>query len=365
MKKNILFLLMPVICASTAIAQNAGKKSSSTTQYVTNVTCVTAQDVKKEANDVIIASWNIENLFDDIDDPKNDGDNEFTPSSWRRWTTDRYRLKLTNCAEVISMMQPDVMVIAEVENRHVLEDLCEVLDKVYNYPMPNIIHKDSTDARGIEVAMISRLKPTRTTWIKPGTGLRDTVAADFSVGGKKFTVLGNHWKSRFGDKKQADATRSFMASKARAHWLHLLDEDPAAAVIMTGDFNDDVDDEVPLMSGGFSTNRLEVIQEGRKLYSLSSALPVEKRRTYFYSQTKTWNSYDQMNVSRGLLKEGEPASAWYTSPEFFLVFATEKQIQKDFYGAPYPFRRVGTKGGQKILNGYSDHFPILLTIKPR
>ena len=51
--------------------------------------------------------------------------------------------------------------------------------------------------------------------------------------------------------------------------------------------------------------------------------------------------------------------------ELFEVVATDRQRQKDYFGAPYPFRRIGTKDGQKILNGYSDHFPILIRLKWR
>ena len=87
-----------------------------------------------------------------------------------------------------------------------------------------------------------------------------------------------------------------MASKVKAHWSYLLGKDPAAAIIVTGDFNDNIDDEVPQNAGGFSLDRKEVLAEGTKLFNLSSELPPEKRNTYFYSQTKTWNSFDQMNV---------------------------------------------------------------------
>ena len=224
---------------------------------------------KAADTDIVVASWNIENLFDAEDDPKNEGDDEFTPSVWTRWSEARYRLKLTNCADIISMMKPDVLVLAEVENKRVLNDLCEVLDNVYHYPMPHVIHRDSTDFRGIDVAILSRIKPTQVTWIRPGTGLRDSVAADFKVGRGRFTVIGNHWKSRWGDKKQSDATRSFMASKVKAHWSYLLGKNPAAAIIVTGDFNDNIDDEVPQNAGGFSLDRKEVL-EGEPRSALAS-----------------------------------------------------------------------------------------------
>ena len=72
-----------------------------------------------------------------------------------------------------------------------------------------------------------------------------------------------------------------------------------------------------------------------------------------------------MAVSRGLLEEGTPPSPWYTSSALFEVFAPAKIRQADYFGAPYPFRRIGTKNGQKILNGYSDHFPIMIKLKAR
>lgn len=378
MKKSGIFLCSFLLALSMVIAGGDAQTNTVNNAGMTNKTSAAATaseyfvaaKTNKLANvgrkrEVIIANWNIENLFDDLDDPKNKGDDEFTPSGWRRWSTERYRLKLTNCAEVISMMKPDVLALEEVENRHVLEDLCEILEKVHRFPMPYIVHKDSTDPRGIDVAVISRIRPERTTWIKPGRGLRDAVMVDFSIGGRRFTVIANHWKSRFGDKKQSDATRSFMASKTKAAWTHLLEEDPAAAIIVTGDFNDDIGDEVPTLSGGFSTSRKEVLETGDKLFSISSELPPEKRNTYFYSQTKSWYAYDQMCVSRGLLVEGRPASKWSTSSMQFQVFAMAKQRQADYFNAPYPFRRIGTKDGQKILSGYSDHFPVTLKIKAR
>jgi hypothetical protein len=50
-----------------------------------------------------VANWNVENLYDAVDDPDNDGDDEFLPNNpTTRWTQVRYETKLDNLAQVIS-----------------------------------------------------------------------------------------------------------------------------------------------------------------------------------------------------------------------------------------------------------------------
>lgn len=315
-------------------------------------------------NGIVIAQWNVENLYDAVDDPSYSGDDAFTTSGWARWTHDRYRMKLTNIADIVSCMKPDILCVQEVENRGVLADLCEILENVFHWPMPEIIHKDSKDPRGIDCALLSRYKPARVKWLSLGSGQRQSPCVDFVIDGKPLYIVVNHWKSRFGNKKISDAKREVQADKVRAEYQKRLAMDPSLAVIVTGDFNDGMLDRVPLECGPFRTNMVQVLQEGNSLFCLSSLLPPEKRGTFFYSQTKTWNSFDTMNVSRGLLPEGTPASPWVADFSSYEVYAPDR-IRMGEYGAPFPARRVGTPKGHVFLYGYSDHFPILLRILPR
>src|SRR5437868_13222838 len=84
--------------------------------------------------DFYIASWNCENLFDTVDDPKVEGDEEFTPQSPKRWTPERLNIKLENLASVIKKMNdkhgPDVLGVCEVENRKVVEMLVDNLKSI-------------------------------------------------------------------------------------------------------------------------------------------------------------------------------------------------------------------------------------------
>ena len=76
------------------------------------------------AGELGLAFWNVENLFDTVDDPKTEGDEEFTPGEPKAWTKTRLELKLTNLTRVIGDMNsgsgPDVLGLCEIENRAVL-----------------------------------------------------------------------------------------------------------------------------------------------------------------------------------------------------------------------------------------------------
>lgn len=312
---------------------------------------------------VVVATWNVENLFDAEDDPDNPGDDEFTPSGWRRWTESRYRHKLTNLAEIVSEISPDILCLSEVENRRVLDDLVRLLHELHDVSLPEIIHRDGGDKRGIDTAILSRFKPVAVCWIRPLAVQRDIIAADFEIDGRRLAVIVNHWKSRFGRKAESDAVRELEARAVRAEVDRRLKIDPAAAILVAGDFNDNVDSVIPLAHAGFSLDEDAVRRDGRLLFNLSATLPPEARGTYFYSQTKSWNSFDMITISRGLLTNGVPPSPWQVDPASFGIYAPPKMRMEN--GAPYPFRRVGTKAGQRIYTGYSDHFPLHVTVEAR
>ncbi len=127
---------------------------------------VTAQE--KQAYKVgIVGFYNLENLFDTINDP-NKNDEEFLPQGVNQWNTEKYMSKLRNMAYAISTIgidwSPDgvaVLGMSEMENRTVLEDLVsqpELKDRNYQ-----VVHYDSPDRRGVDVGLIYNpkyFKPT-------------------------------------------------------------------------------------------------------------------------------------------------------------------------------------------------------------
>jgi endonuclease/exonuclease/phosphatase family metal-dependent hydrolase len=323
----------------------------------------TAAPCAAARTNLVIASWNVENLFDADDDPANPGDDEYTPAGWTRWTEPRYRLKLTNLASVIAQMRPDILCLAEVENRRVLEELGALLRERHAWPLPAIVHRDGGDQRGIDTAMMARWAPVATNWMRPIDIQRDVIVADFEVEGRRLTVMANHWKSHYGSKAVAYAARALEARAVRAELDRRLLLDPAAAIVVAGDFNDDVDAAVPQGCAGFVLEEAAVLADGLLLYNAAAPLQPEKRATYYYAQARRWNSFDAISVTRGLLPKGNPPSPWSLKKDSYAVFATAAmRLEND---APLPFRRVTTRFGRLVYSGYSDHFPVRLTLETR
>ena len=104
-----------------------------------------------------VAFYNVENLFDTIDDPNNSWDEARTPNGEDKWTDKKYNIKLNNLSELIPKIgfdvtnsHPAIIGLCEVENKQVLIDLISTGKmKNLNY---GIVHYDSKDWRGIDVA---------------------------------------------------------------------------------------------------------------------------------------------------------------------------------------------------------------------
>ena len=309
-----------------------------------------------------IASWNVENLFDTEDDPANTGDDAYTPTGWVRWSKARYTLKLEHLADIIVQMNPDILCLSEVENRRVLEDLSQTLAKRHVCDLPVILHRDGGDPRGIDVAILSRHPATATNWLNNAT--RQTLACDFTIAGRPLTVLANHWKSQTGKKEENDAIRRKDALAVRRFLDARLAANPAAAIVVAGDFNDQVTSPILLDTARFSLDKAAVLAapQALLLFNLSASLPANERGTYWYNAGKTWNSFDSISVTRGMLPAAEPPAPWRVREKTYRIVKTPAQLDED--GHPVPFRFVRSKAkGDAFKTGYSDHFPVLVELE--
>ena len=94
-----------------------------------------------------VAFYNVENLFDSLDNP-NTRDDDRTPTGRDRWTEAVYQKKVVNVARVLATIgrettnqPPAIIGLCEVENRQVVQDVIETtVLKSFNY---GIIHFDS------------------------------------------------------------------------------------------------------------------------------------------------------------------------------------------------------------------------------
>ena len=173
--------------------------------------CVPAQ---QKLSGGLIAFYNLENLFDTIDSP-DVIDEEFLPSGVNKWTSRRYNEKLNNMALAISRIGeedgwkggPAVLGVSEIENRSVLEDLVKhPLLTESNY---QIVHYDSPDLRGVDVALLYRPGFFRVTsscsrelFLSDEKGervyTRDQLVVSGTFEGETVCFIVCHWPSRSG-----------------------------------------------------------------------------------------------------------------------------------------------------------------------
>ena len=318
--------------------------------------CSSVQSRENGKNILFVAQYNVENLFDTIDDP-NVQDEDYLPSSKLKWTNERYQTKLNHLAKVISSMNdgqgPDVLTLCEVENKGVIEDLIgNKLLKKLNY---GIVHHESPDGRGIDVAMIykkSMLKieddtmfaikiPSETSYIT-----RDILMVRAALNnGQIIYVLANHWPSRRGGTNESYHRRKAAALKLKSVTDSLILAAPNSEIILTGDFNDEPFNPSILEDLGAS------YKENSTLYNPFYMLDNSGLGSYKYKSD--WNMLDQIiftNTSGNNLKIKYIANSASVFAESWM-----KETNPDYLGAP-----LRTYAGLKYLDGYSDHFPVFV-----
>ncbi len=314
------------------------------------------------AQDARIVFYNVENLFDCEDDPKVN-DNEFLPRSMRRWTITKYHEKLNRTAKVIlnagDGVAPVIVGLCEVENQNVLEDLVKnpALAK-FNY---GIIHLESPDPRGIDVALLYRPDFFKPFYYKaiplkssdPGFRTRDILQVSGVLDCQDtLTVFVNHWPSRYGGPMETKALRVLAAQTLKKACVQILGDHARAKIVCMGDFNDEPNDES--LSETLNAKAPAKANSPTDLVNLSAAwgkLPLQTHKNL-----GQWETFDQFIVSDNLIKstEGYKADSAFI---FHAAFLLEPDTQ---YTGQKPFR---TWSGFKYLGGFSDHLPIVLKLK--
>ena len=307
---------------------------------------------------VQIGFYNVENLFDTLDDPLRD-DDDFTPEGKQHWTADRYQRKLEHMADVITGMEmPDIMGFAEVENRLVLQDLVEMGSlRTQDY---QIAHFDSPDHRGIDVALIYKSQRFHVVegrpihvdiqdLLVPGYTTRDILYCQLqATDGRILHVFVVHWPSRRDGPEVSLARRMQAARQLQAAIDEVRTQHPEGSLVILGDFNDEPTDQ---------TLR-EVLRAGSRdesdmaLFNAFWEFDRSDLGSYYYRGD--WNMLDQAILSRNFLSE--KADWQYTRSDIFKQNFMLYQDQK--YG-PLPNR---TDGGTRYFGGYSDHLPVRIFI---
>jgi len=300
-----------------------------------------------------VVSYNVENLFDTVDDPKIP-DEEFLPESEKKWDNDKYQKKLTDIAQVISEVNPkempEVVGLVEVENQTVLEDLVRTGKLNSRYA---IIHEESPDYRGIDVALIYRKDAFKEIMHEtlpvvfsddPEFKTRDILHVTGKIRNKTVHLFVNHWPSRIGGDEKTEPKRVLAASVLKKKVDQILATDPKARIIIMGDMNDEpTNKSLNETLGAASTD------SGATLVNLMLSDDAAGMGTYFYNGN--WNMLDNLIVSetvlkgKGVLVEGAKGN----------IFSNERMLFTNKKGDKTPNRSYV---GNKYVGGVSDHFPV-------
>ncbi|MCD4698587.1 MAG: endonuclease/exonuclease/phosphatase family protein [Bacteroidales bacterium] len=316
----------------------------------------------KTSYDVVcIGFYNLENLFDTINDVSLRNNEEFTPESAKQWTHARYHEKLGNMAFVISKIATDItpdgpalLGVSEIENRGVLEDLVkEDAIKDMNYA---IVHYDSPDRRGVDVGLLYQPKYFTVTnsrshrlTMETDTSFRsrDQLVVTGLVDGEEISVIVGHWPSRSGGEKRSRPKRNAAGLLCRHIVDSLLAINANAKIIVMGDLNDDPVN--PSVKEHLRAKGKEKDLEEGDLFNPMFKLYKDGIGSLAYRDA--WNMFDQVIVSQGLLGEDKSGFKYYKAKVYNKNFLK----QKEGAYAGYPWR---TFAGGRYIGGYSDHFPV-------
>ncbi len=313
--------------------------------------------VGQKERDFMVMFYNVENLFDTVDNPRVN-DDDFLPQSPRKWNSYRYKKKLQGIAQVMALaggwQLPDVVGFCEVENDTCLRDLIQKTE-LYRFQY-DFIHHESLDTRGIDVALIynkTTFKPLRDSIIRPVFAdstrkTRDILYVEGCMLSTNDTVhiFICHFPSRRGGKDESEQYRVAVARQLRTVVDEILAKDSTANIVITGDFND-YPNEKSITKGLKARRSVETCP-----HCLVNLQDANADGTYKYKGY--WNFLDQGIVSQGFLQDYEID---------YRVVQNEGLLERnEKTGEATPYR---TYQGEMYHGGYSDHLPITISFKKR
>ncbi|HEY1040454.1 MAG TPA: endonuclease/exonuclease/phosphatase family protein [Bacteroidia bacterium] len=343
MKK--IFLLASIALISCGQAQTPAKASAA---------------AKGKNTKVVIGFWNVENLYDTINDPKID-DEEFLPSAKSKWNSERYAKKQLNISTIISNMGVDenkdglaILGLAEIENKAVLEDL--VKTPALKSRKYGIVHHNSPDHRGIDVAMLYnpkyfKLISSSVHTVKlPGDSARptrDELLVNGKLNGELVHILVCHWPSRRGGDAESNPLRVAAATVAKGIVDSIRKAEKNPRIIIMGDLNDDPTNES--VKAVINTSGDAAGTNAATMYDPMEKILADGQGTLSFKGK--WNLFDQIIMTEAFTKQGKNNLTFKYAKVNNVPEVCE--TNEKYKGQP-----LRTYVGAKYLGGYSDHFGV-------
>jgi len=318
----------------------------------------------QEKDTLYIAFWNLQNLFDTVDDPEKN-DESFLPDGDMEFTAERLDKQMYNLSCVIRSMKngkgPDLLGVCEVENQTVLERMVNKFLSDLDY---KIAYLESPDNRGIDNGLLYKADKFKllnlqadTVHLSDGWPTRLIFGVNLlTKNDDKITVFVNHWPSRGGGQEESEPNRIAAAKTLREAVDRIFSTDEAAKIFIIGDFNDEplnislleTLNAYPLKCDSLHAEFEE--EANGELYNLSYIAYEEGLGTYKYKED--WNMLDQVIVSGSLITTED----FYYSCGSFEVYKPNYVVTQsgEYKGTPFP-----TYVGRRYLGGYSDHYPVI------
>jgi predicted extracellular nuclease len=316
-------------------------------------------DSTQHGNDnvsAVIMSYNVENLFDTINDPENDDD--FLPSGKLQWNAQRYQEKLNHIAQVINGVKtengekyPLVVGLIEVEHASCLEDLVALPSLAQAHYKVAFI--EGEDERGIDVGMLynaDELKVSSITKhnivLPDNDKTRHVLEVVGTWKGQQVAFYVNHWPSRSGGTEKSAPLRLIASATLEKVIQTRLQMNPNCKIIAMGDFNDYPTD--------ISLTNLDLIDGGATTVNMMRPLVNARTGSHYYKGE--WGFLDQFVVSSSLVDSigsGLRVRGLETIAFNFMMYTNSK-------GEMSPAR---TYVGDAYKGGYSDHLPIEMELR--
>ena len=312
-----------------------------------------------------VAWWNLENLFDEEDSPRRtDKLERAIGRDLAGWTPARRDRKVSQLASVIAQMNdgagPDLLGVCEVENRFVVDLLVGALDARLPDRDYAVVHADTEDARGIDVAFLYDpnlfTAPADEVFfhvIMRRNATRELVQVNFTTHrDRTWSVFGNHWPSRMGGAFESAGYRHIAGETlSYFHERALEVHGPATPALAMGDFNDEPFDSSLVIHALSTRQRQRVLDAHAPLFwNLSWSVIGDPTDGSFYYDNEP-NLLDQFLVNKNMAKHDAPIRA---RPETVEILRFPGTFSGK-YRRPKPFGGMGKPVDEE---GFSDHFPI-------
>ncbi len=326
-----------------------------------------------------ILSYNVQNLFDDVDNGTEYS--EFDPTEGE-WSTAHFHTKCIRINEVITAAirhGPDIVALQEVENENALDTLRNDYLKGKRYIYSALVPSSGS---AVNVAVLSRFPITEIKahqiYVDEPRNLRNILECWIAVGDEELVIFNNHWKSKLGGAEETEQLRIEAAGVINRRCRDILSEHPAMDIVIVGDFNESVD-EYGRVDGAYQTAFLPWNGNFPQSYhkkSLSLSLSAEEMTitdgggagTNEITELGFFSCWADWKAEEGPGGSYYYKGGWETIDNIFLTstlfddkgvtYESFSVVENDFLlnekGSPF-------RWDSERKDGYSDHLPLLAT----